>query len=101
MVEGYVRPPDTPGLFSARDDPAARRFYTLNPAAIGAALGLQRVARFTLVALGDPRPGVYPDPARHLPRPANNHLVYAITWFGLAASLAAVFATWARTALRG
>ena len=56
VVEGYVRPPDTPSLFSARDDPAARRFYTLNPAAIGAALGLQRVARFTLVALGDPRP---------------------------------------------
>ena len=51
-VEGYVRPGDTPGLFSATDDPATRQFYTLDPAAIGAALGLPRVAPFILVAHG-------------------------------------------------
>ena len=32
-VEGYIRQPDHPGLFSARDDAAQRRFYTLDPGA--------------------------------------------------------------------
>jgi surfeit locus 1 family protein len=99
-LDGFVRPADKPGLFSARDDPVGRRFYTLDPAAIGAALGLGRVEPFTLVALGPPPPELYPDPARHLPQPTNNHLSYAITWFGLALSLVAIFAVWARRAWR-
>ena len=99
-VEGYVRPAETPGPFSAGDDPVARRFFTLNPAAIGAALGLAHLAPFTLVALGDPPPDRYPDPARHLPRPPNDHLSYAITWFSLAAALAVVFAVWASKVIR-
>lgn len=98
-VDGYIHPPDRPGPFSAHDDVAMRRFFTLNPAAIGAAIGL-KVAPFTLVALG-PRPAdLFPDPARHLPRPPNNHLSYAITWFGLAIALAVIFTGWAAKALR-
>lgn len=95
-VEGYVRPPEHPVRFGAADDPAARRFYALDPAAIGASLGLRRVAPFTLVALGNAPPGSYPEPAQALPRPLNNHLVYAFTWFGLAAALVAVFGVYAR-----
>ncbi|MEJ0018067.1 MAG: SURF1 family protein [Acetobacteraceae bacterium] len=99
MVEGYVRPSDTPGPFSATDSPLTRRFYTLNAAAIGAALGLNRVAPFVLVAMGQPPPETYPDPARHLPRPPNNHLSYAITWYGLAVALVVIFVLWARKVL--
>jgi surfeit locus 1 family protein len=98
-VEGYVRPGDTAGLFSAPDNPATRQFYTLDPAAIGAALGLGRVAPFVLVAVGSPPPDHYPDPARHMPRPPNNHLSYAITWYGLAVALVVIFVVWARKAL--
>ena len=98
-IIGYVRPPDHAGLFTPKDDAAARRFYALDPAAIGAALGLGRVAPFTIVALG--APGTLPEPAHALPRPANNHLSYAITWFGLAACLVGVFVAFARKALRG
>jgi surfeit locus 1 family protein len=89
MVEGFVHPGDRPGLFAARDDPAARRFYTFDPPAIGAALGLPQVAPHAIVALGPPGS---PDPARALPRPTNNHLGYAITWYGLALALAGVAA---------
>lgn len=99
-VDGYIRVPDHPGLFSARDNPAARTFYTLDPAAIGASLGLARVAPFTLVALGQVKPGLLPQPATALPRPPNDHLNYALTWFGLALSLAVVFAVYTRKALR-
>ena len=83
-IEGYVRAPDAAGLFSARDNPAAHRFFTLDPAAIGPALGVADPAAYTLVQLGTPRPGVYPQPATALPRPPNDHLSYALTWFGLA-----------------
>ena len=98
-LEGYVRPSETPGLFSATDNPATRQFYTLDAPAIGAALGLRQVAPFILVVLGPPPPERYPDPARHLPRPPNNHLSYAITWYGLAIALVVIFVLWARKAL--
>lgn len=96
-IVGYIRAPAEPGLFSPVDDLAARHFYTLDPAKIGASLGLSRVAPFTLVALGD---GGVPEPASALPRPPNDHLNYALTWFGLAASLVVVFVAYVRRVLR-
>jgi len=98
-VVGYVHPGDKPGWFSATDNPATRQFYTLDPAAIGSALGLRHVASFVLVALGSTPPAGYPDPAKHLPRPPNNHLSYAITWYGLAVALVVIFVLWARKVL--
>jgi surfeit locus 1 family protein len=103
-IAGYVHQADIPGLFAAHDDVVGRHFYTLNPAAIGAALGLERVAPFVLIALGPPpvpgAPIALPIPAEHLPQPPNNHLQYAITWYGLAAALVVIFAIWARKAVR-
>ncbi len=98
-IQGYVRLPAHPGLFSASDDPAARVFYTLDPAAIGRALGAAAVMPFAVVAMGVPQPGVYPAPATAMPRPPNDHLQYAITWFGLAATLLVIFAIHARKVL--
>jgi len=93
-VEGYVRAPDRVGLLSAEDDLAGRHFYTLDPSAISIALGAHDAAPFTLVAMGHAAPGG-PVPAESLPRPPDNHLQYAFTWFGLAAALVGVFAAWA------
>jgi surfeit locus 1 family protein len=61
--------------------------------AIGAALGLPGTAPYALVLLGPA--GRLPEPAQTLPRPRNNHLGYAITWYGLALSLIGVFAAFA------
>jgi surfeit locus 1 family protein len=94
MVEGWVNPGQPAGVFSATDDPAARRFYTFDPPAIGTGLGLPSVAPYGVVALGAGEGGL-PDPARTLPRPTNNHLGYAITWYGLALSLIGVLAAFA------
>jgi surfeit locus 1 family protein len=93
-VEGWVHPGERAGLLSASDDAAGRRFYTFDPPVIGAALGLPGVAPYGLVALGNGT-GALPDPARTLPRPTNNHLGYAITWYGLALSLIGVLAAFA------
>jgi surfeit locus 1 family protein len=99
-VEGYIRQPDHPGLFSAGADIAKRHFYTLDPAPIAASLGIAHAAPFTLMVMGDVTPGVFPQPATSLPRPPNDHLNYALTWFGLAMSLLVVFAAYARKVLR-
>lgn len=93
-VEAYVRPGEARGWFSLADDLAGRRFYTLDPAAIGRAIGLPDLAPYVLVALGPPPAPGAPVPATAMPRPPNNHLGYAVTWFGLAAALAAVFVIW-------
>jgi surfeit locus 1 family protein len=98
-VVGYVRPGTTLGMFSATDDPAGRRFYTLDPATIARVLGIGPVTPFVIVALG-PAGQTFPAPAQHLPRPPNNHLTYAITWFGLAGALAVIFVLYARKVLR-
>jgi surfeit locus 1 family protein len=92
-IEAWVHPGERAGIFAAADDAAARRFYTFDPAAIGAALGLSQVTPYALVVLGPA--GGLPDPARTLPRPTNNHLGYAITWYGLALSLIGVLAAFA------
>jgi surfeit locus 1 family protein len=89
-IVGYVRPADRRNWFTPADDPAARRFFVFDPPAIGAALGVPEAAPFVLVALGAPPADGYPAPARTLPRPSNNHLSYAITWYGLAVALLAV-----------
>ena len=99
-VTGYVRMPDRPGAFSPADDLASRHFYTLDPAKIGEALGLPSAAPFTLVALGPDVADVLPAPATALPRPPNDHLNYALTWFGLALALLAVFGAYARKVLQ-
>jgi surfeit locus 1 family protein len=104
-VSGYVRPGDSPHWFSAHDDLAARRFFTLDPRTIGNAVGEPNASPFVLVVLAArtaPDSGAseivdrWPDPARHLPRPPNSHLSYAITWYGLAMALLAIFIVWAR-----
>ena len=97
---GYVRPADHAAWTSIADAPDKGLFYTLDPVVIGAALGQPTVAPYTLVVLGPAAPGTYPDPSATLPRPPNDHLIYAITWFGLAAALMAVFGVYARQAWR-
>lgn len=92
-IMGYVRFGEAAGRFGAQDDLAGRRFYHFDPVAIGAALGLPGMAPYGLVLMGPA--GTLPEPAQSLPRPRNNHLGYAITWYGLALSLVGVFAAFA------
>lgn len=84
VVSGYVQAPQKFGPFAPAPNLARRVFYTLDPAAIGAALGFRRVAPFTLVAVGPKPVAGGPIPAPSLPLPPNNSEQYALTWFGLA-----------------
>jgi surfeit locus 1 family protein len=97
-ITGYIRLPEVPGWLSAADDAEGRHFYTLNPATIGRALGASDAAPFMLVALKNPlaasQPPGAPQAAETLPQPVNNHFQYALTWFGLAGALIAVYLAW-------
>ena len=102
-VVGYVRPLERAGWLSADDNARTMRFFTLDPLAIGKALSVA-VEPFTVVSLrtGTARAvgsGSEPVPADELPQPLNNHLSYAATWFGLAATLLVVFGLWVRRQL--
>lgn len=88
----------SPGTwFTPAPDLAKRRFYAFDIPRIAAAVGLAEVAPVGLVELG-PR-SADPMPEQVPPRPTNLHLGYAITWFGLAGALLAVFLVWARKLL--
>ena len=99
-VVGYVRRPEHPALFTPAPDLATRQFYALEPVAIGRAVGLgDGVAPFTVVALrqhGDP---AFPAAETTLPRPPDNHLQYAVTWFTLAALTVVMTGAWWAQAL--
>jgi surfeit locus 1 family protein len=90
-VVGYARPSEAPGWFTPADNVAQGRFYAPQPDHMAAALKLTNVAPFLLVALGTDMPGVYPQPAESLPRPPNDHLQYALTWYGLGVVLIVMF----------
>lgn len=112
-LSGYARPPERRNPFAPADDPAGRRFYGFDPARIAAALGAPEAPVYALTVV---RPGraaasgfgatpaparaSLPDPALGVPSPNNPHLGYALTWFGLAAGWAAIFALWAVRRLR-
>lgn len=93
-VTGMRRNPEPRGWFAPPDDAGARLFATRNPPLIAQATGLQGIAADYLEAepvagAGDPN-GV--DMRGVIARIPDNHLVYALTWFGLAATLVAIFA---------
>lgn len=95
---GYLRAPEARNSFTPVDLPQKREFYTRDPAAIAAALNLPSSAPFYLEAerQGDgmtPPAGV--DVKELIARIPDNHLQYALTWFGLALTLLGVFGAYA------
>ena len=85
-LTGLLRMSEPPGRFPRRNDPASDRWYSRELPAIAAARGLESVAPFFVDADRVPD-ATASDPVGGLTVVSfhNNHLVYALTWFGLAA----------------
>jgi surfeit locus 1 family protein len=94
-VTGLLRMPEQTGWFAPENDPGRNAWYRRDPAEIARALKLQRAAPFTIDADAAPNPGGLPEGGRTRLNFPNDHLQYAITWFGLALALAGVFAAFA------
>lgn len=90
-LTGVARAPQPSGLFSNADDVAKNVWYTRDPKRMGEALKLARVAPFYVEADATPNAGGFPIGGRTQVNIRNEHLQYAITWFGLAAVLLAVY----------
>jgi surfeit locus 1 family protein len=84
-VTGLLRMSEPGGAFLRANDPAAGRWYSRDVAAIARARRLGKVAPFFIDADATPNPGGYPVGGLTVVAFPNNHLVYALTWFGLAA----------------
>lgn len=99
-VIGLLRLPEEGGLFMPANDPAKDSWYVRDPDEIASAKGLVRVAPFLIDADATPNPGGLPRGGLTRLAFPNRHLEYALTWFGLAATLLAVFAAYAWSRVR-
>ena len=90
-IVGVWRTPDRPGLFTPAPDLAHRIWYARDVEAIARASGVTLAAPVIIEADATPNPGGWPKGGQTVVNFPNNHLQYAITWFGLAAALAGVF----------
>jgi surfeit locus 1 family protein len=102
-VVGLLRAPRLRSWFSAEDDLAANVWFSREPKLFAAWSGLSpaQVAPYTIDSRFDPAlTGGLPQGGETLVTFPNNHLGYALTWFGLALGLAGVFLVYIRGRLR-
>lgn len=93
-VTGLLRLPEAKGwLFSQANDPSHDLWYRRDIAAIAQSRQLGTVAPYFIDADATPNPGGWPRGGLTVIAFPNSHLVYAITWFSLAAMLIA-FGIW-------
>jgi surfeit locus 1 family protein len=105
MLSGYIRFPEAAGVLTPPENLAKRLWFTRDHLAMARALGWG----------GDGRPVApfyidleQPVPASGIPKPGplqvhlkDDHLQYAITWFGLAGAVVIAFGVWLRAQRRG
>jgi surfeit locus 1 family protein len=90
-IVGIVRWPEMRGLFTPADDPKDNIWYVRDIKAMAAAHHWQSIAPFYVEQESPVPPGGLPKPGKLVVNLPDNHLQYAITWFGLALGLACVY----------
>jgi surfeit locus 1 family protein len=90
-VTGVWRVPDAPGFFTPPPEPARHLWYARDLAGIAAADHLRLAAPVVIEADAAPNPGGWPKGGQTVMDLPNNHLSYAVTWFGLALCLLGVW----------
>ncbi|SIQ11244.1 surfeit locus 1 family protein [Rhizobium sp. RU35A] len=90
-VTGLLRLTEPGGGFLRANDPAGNRWYSRDVAAIAAARGVANIAPYFIDADKTPNAGGYPVGGLTVVTFRNSHLVYALTWYALAAMSAGAF----------
>jgi surfeit locus 1 family protein len=95
-VTGLMRGPEPRNVFTPADDLTKGVWFTRDPALMARHFNLACTAPFSIDADAGPTPGGWPKAGVTPVDIPNNHLSYALTWYGLAATLAAFcgFALW-------
>jgi surfeit locus 1 family protein len=95
-LTGYLRFPEAAGALTPHDDVAKRLWFTRDQRAMGQALNWGNIAPFYIDLEA-------PVPASGIPKPGplevqlkDDHMQYAVTWFGLAGAVLIAFGVWLR-----
>lgn len=103
-LTGYLRFPETAGALTPPENPAKRLWFTRDHLAMAHSLGWTEGGRPIAPFYIDLEA---PVPESGIPKPGpltvhlkDDHLQYAITWFGLAGAVAFAFAAWLRAQRR-
>lgn len=83
-VTGLLRISEPGGGFLRKNDPASDRWYSRDVDAIAQSRGLKNIAPYFIDADASADPQALPVGGLTVISFPNNHLIYAITWFGLA-----------------
>jgi len=94
QIVGALRWPEARGLFTPADNPERNLWFVRDHLAIAAAKGVGPVAPFFIDQEAPVPDGGLPRPGKLTPKLPNNHLQYALTWYGLALVLAVLFLIW-------
>ena len=97
---GYLRFPESGSAFIADHDASGAIWFARDHRAMAKERGWGDPAAFYIDMESPVPPGGVPKPGPLKVQLRNDHLGYALTWFGLAAGLAAVFCIWAASQRR-
>ena len=95
VVTGLMRAAEPRNFFTPSDNPQSGEWFTRDPIAIAKGLGLEGAAPFIIDADASAPSGEGPSGGATALTFPNNHLAYAMTWFGMALALAGVFGAYA------
>jgi surfeit locus 1 family protein len=93
---GVMRWPEPRGTFSPKDQPEHNLWFVRDPVAIASAKGWGDAAPFFIEQESPQPPGGLPRAGALKVNLRNEHLQYAITWYGLAVVVVVMFAFWFR-----
>ena len=100
-LTGYLRFPESAGVLTPTENKARRLWFTRDHLAMARVLGWGEVAPFYIdLELPLPESGI-PKPGPLDIHLKDDHLQYAITWFGLAGAVLITFGVWWRGQRRG
>jgi surfeit locus 1 family protein len=100
-IVGVLRRAETRGMFTPKDDSAHNVWYLRDHRLIAAAKGWGDVGRYFIDQDSPPVPGGLPRTGPLTAQLRNEHLQYALTWFGLAGVFAVGFGFWVRSRRAG
>jgi surfeit locus 1 family protein len=93
-VVGVLRWPEQPNMFTPGVDEKGNVWFARETAAMSERGHWGATAPFYVEQESPVPPGGWPKPGKLVVRLPDNHLQYALTWFGLAAALIAVYGWW-------
>jgi len=95
--EAIARVPEQPGALDATNDVAANIWFTRDTVAMAESAGGDDYLPVYLELVGEVPEDVWPKPGAARVRLVNNHLDYALTWYGLAVVLLVIYLVFHRS----